>query len=53
MAITVKEIYVKTTVERRDKEGKITDEELVRLRQRIVKEILIKQKRQLNWEKER
>lgn len=53
MAITIKEIHVKTTVEQNIKKEIITEERLLLLKQSIVKEILTKQKRISDWKKER
>ncbi|MDR1370032.1 MAG: hypothetical protein LBJ72_07915 [Dysgonamonadaceae bacterium] len=53
MAITIKEIHVKTVVEQNAKKELITEEKLLLLKRSIVKEILTRQKRMSDWEKER
>ena len=53
MAIIIKEILVKTTVEKPIVQQAIPDEALRLLKASLLKELEHKQKRQTNWRKER
>lgn len=53
MAIIIKEILVKTTVEKPAAQQAISPESLQALKASLLKELAHKQKRQTNWKKER
>lgn len=53
MAIVIKEIYVKTTVEQRTKQPDVTEETIQQLKRAILKELQEQNRKQTNWEKER
>ncbi|MBB4036631.1 hypothetical protein GGR21_002537 [Dysgonomonas hofstadii] len=53
MTIIIKEIYVRTTVEKHPTDPKITEKVIIQLKKQILKELQEKNDHKTTWEKER
>lgn len=53
MPIVIKEVYVKTTVEKNLSGSTVPEETLIQLKKQILKELQEKNERKTTWEKER